>query len=174
MISAERSSMAARSREATSQIAARLGLGHDLAGVLVDLAERRVPVHLSTQSGAQHRGEISGVGADMAFYLDDRHRMRVVRLAAIGSIVAAPGHVVSADRRDVRTDQEFGDLLLDLWERRADVSVGIIGGAGTAPVTGRLVVCGSDVIGIQASERNAPVTYVPVASVAELTVADLD
>lgn len=166
--------MAARSREATSQIASRLGLGHDLVGVLVDLAERRVPVHISTRSGAQHRGELAGIGSDMAYYLDDRHRMRVLRLAAIGSVTAAPGHVASADRREIDSDQSFDELLVDLWERRAEVAVGIIGGVGPAPASGRLVLCGADVIGIQAAERNSPVTYIPIDSIAEVTVLDLD
>jgi hypothetical protein len=61
----------------------------ELAGLLLDLAERRVPALVTTTSGRRHTGRLAAVGADFVALRRPDDRITLVALGALASVRVA-------------------------------------------------------------------------------------
>jgi hypothetical protein len=132
------------------------------AGLCVDLAERGDEVALATAAGHLHRGRITSVGRDVVALATVAGPVWV-RAAAIRWVRPEPtvDLLPAGDRQDSGAD--FVDALVDLWARRAEVSLSLEGVA--EPVRGELVSMGADVASLRTS---AGLVHLPVHSMSEV------
>ena len=172
LVDEARADDAARSRERGRWLRRAAEDDARLAGTLVDLCERGVPVTLRTTSGRTATGVLATVGADF---------VAVRATTGFDTYVRHAGVAVVRPRPDVRVDaatgdrapagvQRFAEVVAGLAPDRPRVSVGLVGGG--EPVTGDLVAAGVDVASIRLLGGGGPVCYVALDAVTDLTVVD--
>ncbi len=136
-----------------------------LAGVLVDLAERRATASLSLTGGRVARGVIYRLGADVVVMQGLAAETVLVALAAVASVRTEPGTVRTSGDRVVRSTATLADLTAELVADRPHVVLH----AGPGSVAGELRAVGVDVATVVQADRT--VAYVSLAAVTEVVVA---
>ena len=137
--------------------------GSTLAGVLVDLAERRGNVVLTTTAASTHHGAVVAVGADLVV-LAGATGLVLVRAGAVASVRPAPGTPASMGDRPPVTAVAFTDALGSWAAERASVALCLTGGA---TVEGELWWVGVDVAAVRGDD--GVLTYVAVDRVVVAT-----
>src|SRR3954470_8308800 len=163
----ERATDAARSRTRERWLRQQSAEGARLAGVALDLAERRAPVLVRTSSGRAYRGALAAVGSDFWMVATDAGHPCLIAVAAVGSLRVAPGAgrpswdvELVGDRDDV-LDVRMGDALAVIAADRPHVSLGVSGDAEL--LTGELRAVGVDVLTLRSGAQPPTTTYVPLS-----------
>ncbi len=136
-------------------------------GVLVELAETRRRVVLTTAAGRAHRGTLGAVGSDFVAVCADRTAaMTLVHRSAVASVRAFGADVVVGEAR-VTTEVDLRSVLCGLAERRVPVRLA----TGRGPIAeGEIAWVGLDVLALR-SGPGAPddsTTYVALATLDEV------
>src|SRR5690606_7156419 len=116
----------------------------------------------------RHRGWLRAVGADFCVLRADDGTEVVVATAALASVRPEPGRPLAAGDRGVVTRRRLADHLAALGDDRPRVLV-----TTTAPneaVGGVLRSVGQDVLVVALDGTARGLAYVPVASVAEVSL----
>lgn len=160
---------AVRARERALQRMAQEGA--ELAGTLVDLAERRSPVTAATVAGRHHHGVVVGVGGDYCVLRTDGGVEIHLCLDALTTVRPAPGerHVVASGERRSPTDH----LLLDVLGRAAGDRrpVSLVTRTGEV-VAGELRAVGMDVVTVSLHGSAGDVCYIAATALSEAFFAD--
>jgi hypothetical protein len=142
-------------------------------GVLVDLAERGVPVVVRTASsgGRSFRGQVLAVGRDFAVVRDGARPPVLVALAGLASVRPEPDALGStaAAGRPAPLDVSLAALLARLGDDRPRVQVV----AGDEPVAGQLRSVGVDVLTVRLDGDRGLLAHVHLATVREVVLLDL-
>jgi hypothetical protein len=136
------------------------------AGVLLDLAERRMPVVVTGRAGRRHRCTVAGVGADFVLVRVDGADalLAFTGIAAVRPESAGPA---AAGDRAVDIDVTLAEALAVVAEDRPRVLV-VTMADGFA---GELRAVGRDVATLRLDGTDRATVYVPIASIAELRLA---
>jgi hypothetical protein len=140
-----------------------------LAGVLLDLAERRVPVVVLTRAGRRHNGLVRAIGADFCALRTATGADVVVALAALGAVRTQPRVEVSIGDRPAQVDLLLSEVLMGLAATRERVLIVTMDGADA--VSGELRSVGHDVVTVRADGDQPAAAYIPLAAIAEVTMA---
>lgn len=154
----------ARARERWLQAAAEADA--TFAGVLLDLAERRVAVAVTTTVTRRHHGCIEVLGADFIAVRTATGGELLVSLHAISSVCTAPLVEPAVGERPVTTELRLTDVLAELAGERARVVL-VPGGGGDA-VSGELRAVGGDVVTVRTATDPPGTAYVLVPNLAEV------
>jgi hypothetical protein len=157
----QRASDAAASRSRRRWLRQQESEATTLAGVLLDMAEWRTPVALSTTA---HRwtGRLVGLGRDFCVVEDRGGRSTIVSAPSLVSVRPGPGTgELSGDRRPPVSLDMVGALEL-LAAQRCPVRLALAGGD---VVAGDLAALGVDVAVVLLSERGRRHAYLPVAAI---------
>jgi hypothetical protein len=145
----------------------------ELAGVLLDLAERGVTAVVTTSSGRRHPGRVAAVGADFVAVRTDGNRTTLVALGALASVrvnglgPATGGRgVEGGGARSVVVG--MADVLAHAAGRRPRVHLHCDG----ATVAGELRSVGTDVVTLRTDGDPSGQAYVSLASVSEISLLD--
>jgi hypothetical protein len=141
--------------------------GGSLAGVLADLAERRVPVAVHVRGGRRHQGEIRALGSDF-LALGSVDAEVIIALTAVTSVRTHPAEVSTIGDRSIATSLRLADVLTRLAADRATVVLVLAGGDDS--VAGALRSVGQDVVGVRVVRGPAVTAYVPLAAIVEVLV----
>src|SRR3954447_4006003 len=170
----ERATEAARSRTRERWLRQQAVEGARLAGVALDLAERRAPVIVRTASGRTYRGKLAAIGSDFWMLGADRGHPCLLAVTAVGSLRVAPGAGGPSWDPELVGDREGGldmsmaDALAVIAADRPHVSLGVSGDADL--LTGELRAVGVDVLTLRSGAQPATTTYVPLSSVTECSI----
>jgi len=156
----------ARSREHWLRAAADADA--TFSGVLLDLAERGVPLAVATVAGRRHRGVVEVVGADFVALRAGPRREVLVAQRAIASVRTAPAAGVSIGERVVTTDLRLGDVLGELATERARVTLFLLD--ASEAVTGELRSVGQDVVTVRTDGEDRGAAYLRTDAVAEVAL----
>jgi len=137
------------------------------AGVLADLAERRIPVVVHLGNGRRHRGVIRALGADFVL-LGAGERDVLVRVDAIGAIRTLPHAPVTLGDRPVAGTLTLAEALAAMADDRPRLL--LVGADATEAVSGELRAVGRDVLHLRVDGGGS--TYVALASVIEVSAAE--
>ena len=166
LLDAERGAQAARERSQERWLRQAALEEARLAGVLLDAAEQRLSVTVTTVSGRRHIGVVAMVGQDCCGMVTSGGTRTYVRTAAITVVqhdrLLRP--VPAAADRPAPVPTRLTDLLADLVDERPVVA--FVSAGGTEAVVGRLLAVGVDVATVEIDERRA-VAYVALDSVTE-------
>lgn len=138
-----------------------------LVGVLVDLAERRSVVALTTTGGRRHRGVIGSVGADFIAVRAIAGPDVLVALSAVGSVRTLPSEDPAPGDRVVVVQLTLAEVLAELAADRERVAAL----AGTEQVAGQLRGVGVDVVVLRTDGTPPASAYLPLGSVSEVTLS---
>lgn len=146
------------------------------AGLLLDLAERRVAVVATTTGGRRHIGRVEAVGADFAAMTGPGGQITLLALAAVATVGRAragdPRPPESIGRRSPDTPPTvmvtMADVIGHAVERRPRVRLF----AGVTGAVGELRAVGADVVTLYTDSDPAGLAYVRLASVSELSFLD--
>ncbi len=139
-----------------------------LAGVLVDLAERRTPVVVDVVDH-RIRGVVVGVGADFAAMRSDDGPGRdvLVRLPAIATVRPEPGADEVRGDRAVLLDMALDAVVGPIAAERPDVAVRTLHGQ---VVRGELRSAGADVLRVRVDGDPPAPVWVSLEAVAVLVI----
>ena len=143
------------------------------AGVLVDLAERALPVTVATTAGPVVRGRLAAVASDFVAVVPSGEgaggRATLVQLGAVAWVRPEPGRRggEAAAERAAPGQGTLAAALARLADDRPRVTVTTAGGAA---LTGELRSVGADVVTLRMDGRPPPTAYLPLAAVAVVTV----
>jgi hypothetical protein len=146
------------------------------AGLLLDLAERRVAVVATTTGGRRHIGRVEAVGADFAAITGPGGQITLLALGAVAAVSRArAGETRLPDGIGRRTPETppavmvtMADVIGHAVERRPRVRLF----AGASGVGGELRALGADVVTLYTDGDPAGLAYVRLASVSELSFLD--
>lgn len=138
------------------------------AGVLTDLAERGDLVAVATATGRRHRGWLVAVGADFCVVRTEDRQQVVVHHRAVASVRPEPGRPLATGDREITTTRTLADHLAALADDRPRVLVTTTGPGDSAG--GVLRSVGRDVLVVALDGDRRGLAYVPVASVAEVSL----
>lgn len=175
----ERWAADARAREAADArvrerwLRAQAAEGASMAGVLLDLAERRETVVVATMAGRRHRGVVTGVGEDFVAMQAPSGTITLVALAGLGDVrvaerAAGPRPRVAANTGDRPGRGALGARLADVLAQAAGGRPRILVQTGPASVVGDLRAVGVDVLTVQTDGDAGPV-YVWLPSLSEIS-----
>jgi hypothetical protein len=164
----ERGDDAARARSREHWLRRQADEEATFSGVLVDLAERGDRVAVATVTGRRHRGWLRGVGADFCVLETDDAQQVVVRLGALASVRPEPGQPFAGGDRGTVGARTLADHLASLADHRPRVLVATI--APAESIGGALHSVGRDVLVVALDGQARGLAYVPVASVAEVSL----
>jgi hypothetical protein len=136
------------------------------AGVLLDLAERRVAVAVTTTSARRHHGCIEVLGADFAALRTAAGGEVLLSLRAVSSVRTAPLVAPAVGERPATTELRLADVLAELAAERARVLLVTVGGGDV--VSGELRAVGDDVVTVRTAADPPTTAYVPTPTVAEV------
>ncbi len=137
-----------------------------VAGVLLDLAERADTVMVQGVASRTHRGQVRGVGED---FVALRTRRTDVLLPFDAVVAIRPeGEPLAGATRAQALDLGLAEALAAVAGDRPRVLLVSRDGTGQS---GTLCAVGRDVLTLRLAEA-AGTVYVPIASVAEVTLAD--
>ncbi|MGQ0618167.1 MAG: hypothetical protein ACT4PW_14460 [Acidimicrobiia bacterium] len=134
------------------------------AGVLLDLAESRVPVVVQGVGGRRHRGTIEVVGADFCGLRPDTGPEVLLSFAATGAVWPETGTSGPVGDRVVHLDANLADALAVLAADRPRVLVVTTTGDG---LSGELRSMGRDVVSVRLDGAGR-LAYLAVGAIAEL------
>ena len=174
----ERWAADARAREAADArvrerwLRAQAAEGGSMAGVLLDLAERRETVVVATMPGRRHRGVVTGVGEDFVAIQAPSGTITLVALSGLGDVRVADrapgsGSRVAATTGDRPGGGALGARLADVLAQAAGGRPRVLVQTGAASVVGDLRAVGLDVLTVQTDGDAGPV-YVGLVSVSEV------
>jgi hypothetical protein len=138
------------------------------AGVLLDLAERRLPVVVTGRAGRRHRCTVTGVGADFALVRVDGTDA-LLSFTGIASVRPESSRPAAAGDRAVDIDVTMAEALAVVAEERPRVLVVTL--ADADGLAGELRSVGRDVATLRLDGTERATAYVPIASIAELRLA---
>lgn len=138
-----------------------------LVGILVDLAERRSVVALSTTGGRRHRGVIGSVGADFIAVRAAAGPDVLIALAAVAMVRTLPDEGPVAGDRVVVVQLTLAEVLRELAADRERVAVL----AGTEVVAGELRSVGVDLVVLRTDGTPPAGAYLPLGTVSEVTLS---
>jgi hypothetical protein len=139
-----------------------------LAGILLDLAEQATPVVVTTTADRRHRGTIRAVGVDFIVVHARAGRDVLVGLAAVGGVRPEARGDAPVGDRDAELDLRLVEAIAALAAERPRVFVVTIG--AREGVSGELRGVGRDVVTLRLDGDPRATVYVPVASIAELSL----
>jgi hypothetical protein len=134
------------------------------AGVLCDLAERRLPVTVDTLGGGRHRGMVAAVARDFVVMALDSGLEVMVALDGLAAIRPEPGARSPVGDRQVDVELTLVDALSHLAGDRPRVRVVTRSGDHLA---GTLRAVGQDVVTIELDGDARAVVFVPIGAVME-------
>ena len=143
----------------------------ELAGVLLDLAERGATAVITTSSGRRHPGRVAAVGADFVAVRTDGNRTTLVALAAVASARVngpQPAGGGAAGRSERSVAVSMADVLAHAVGRRPRVHVH----CDAATTAGELRSVGTDVVTLRTDGDPPGQAYVSLASVSEISLLD--
>lgn len=139
------------------------------AGVLVDLAERGLPVAVHGAGGRSHRGVVAGVGADFVVLRTARGADILLAFRGVAAVHAERGGGEGFGDRVVNVELGLTEALAALVSERPRILVVTV--ADTEGVAGELRAVGHDVLTLRLDGPGDQLAYVPMATVAEVRVA---
>lgn len=138
----------------------------NLHGVLVDVAERGVPVAVSTASSSW-TGLVEGVGPDFCVVGSTRSSTVVALAAVVGVSPAGPGRSApSVGERAAPLQIDLSAVLGLLCADRSPVHLTVRGGQS---VTGTLVAAGTDVVAVRSDTHGRRTITVVTAAIEACT-----
>ncbi|MFQ5557271.1 MAG: hypothetical protein ACE5GB_07170 [Acidimicrobiales bacterium] len=137
-----------------------------VSGVLVDLAERRRPVIVTTLGGRRVRGPVRAVGVDFCVIREPRIGDVVLPAAAMAAIRLAPGDQAVTGSRVLSLEIMMAEALAELAADRPEVLV-VVADDG---IRGELCSAGRDVVAIGVAGTRREIVHVPIAAVDHLVV----
>lgn len=140
--------------------------GVTVAGVLADLAERRLSVAVGTRGGRRHRGVVRGVGADFLALATAQGDVLVAR-SAVASLRTPPGVAPVLGARAARGLVRLAEVLAGMASDRERV---VLVAAGGDPVAGTLVTVGSDLAIVRVPGELPVTVYVPLVAIEEVVI----
>jgi hypothetical protein len=138
-----------------------------LAGVLLDLGERRTTVALDTAAGRSHRGIVVCVGADFVALQLSSGAEVLVALSAIAAVRLVAGEDLATGDRADATGLTLVEVLSTMAAERTRVLLVTRG----EPVSGELRSAGLDVVTVRTDADPSAFAYVPLGGVLEVLVA---
>jgi hypothetical protein len=138
------------------------------SGVLLDLAERRAPVAVSTSAGRRHHGSVEVIGADFAALRTAGGAEVLLVLAAITSVRTAPLVGATVGERVVTTELRLMEVLAELTTERTRVL--LVSADGRDAVAGELSAVGYDVVRLRTDADPPATAYLPAGSIAEVAL----
>jgi hypothetical protein len=155
---------AARGRRRWLEVAAAESA--TIAGVLLDLADRRELVRVGIAGGGLVLGEIAGVGADVVVLDKGQGTWVFVPLRAVAEVRPHDGAVPIGDRQPP-DGPTLVDLLASAGERQDQLVLHLSDGS---TVTGVVDAAGEEVVRVRLEDPTLGVTYVSPASIREVAV----
>ncbi len=137
-----------------------------VVGVLLDLAERRAPIAVTTAARRRH-GVISAMGADFVALRQAGGAEALLALGAIRQIRTGGGGDPAVGDRMVTSELRLHDVLAQLAAERERVH--LVTHDGDA-VSGTLRNVGHDVVVLRADGDPPGTAYLPSAAIAEVTL----
>jgi hypothetical protein len=138
-----------------------------VVGVLTDLAERGIPLVISTASGRRHTGRVHGLGVDFCSLLTDTGQGQLIRLDAVTTVRTLPAERAVTGDRTVNLSLRLSDVLLGLSADRPSV---LIATSSDETARGELRAVGTDVVTIRGDGQPPATVYVPIASITEVAL----
>lgn len=138
-----------------------------LVGVLIDLAERGVPVTLQLHGGRRHQGVVRGVGADFVALTIAAGSDVLVAVAGIDTVRTAPDVPATVGDRVADTELLLSDVLAELAADREQVRVVTRDGDAIA---GQLRSVGHDVAVLRTQAAQPATVYVAVTAISEVAI----
>jgi hypothetical protein len=138
-----------------------------LAGVLLDLAERHVPVGLLTAAGRRHHGEVAVVGADFVALRTGRERHVLMPFGTLVSVRPAADATAPVGDREPGSALELVDVLIGLAAERLDAAFLLASGDR---LTGQVRSVGQDLLVVRTEGSAAPTVYVALDAVVEVAL----
>ncbi len=160
-------SAGARARERWLRAAAEADA--TFLGVLVDLAERRAGVSVSTEGDRRHHGRIDVLGADFVALGLASGTEVLLALAAVTAVRTAPLVDATLGEQMVTTELRLGDVLGELAAERSRVL--LVPRGGGEPVGGELRSVGQDVVTVRTDSDPPATAYLRLSAVAEVVLA---
>ena len=154
---------AARSRARVGALKAHAAEDATVIGVLADLAERGVPVMMTTIHGRRHRVEVLAVGPDAAVFAVGADEWLVTRLASIASLRLVSGDPVHGEG-SMTTTSSFGRILARAADPGDCLRLALTGEI----VTGAVVSLSAEVALLRLD--SGALTYVSLGAVEEALV----
>lgn len=136
------------------------------AGILLDLAERTVPVAVGTTGGRTLRGAIAAIGRDVIALRAANGAVALVAIRALATVRAEPGSVPSIGDRVLDETTTLLGHLAGLAPDRPTVSIRTVTGE---TVAGTLRTVGLDVLVVRV-ESTASV-YVAGAAISDVMLS---
>lgn len=139
-----------------------------LAGVLADLAERRVAVTVRTSAGRRHHGEVHVIGADFVAVQTASGSDVLVALDAVVGVRTAPTSKTALGDRVLGTELRLADVLRELAADRERVL--LVSRTGDDAVAGALRSVGQDVVVVRVDGDPPGTAYVPFRVIGEVSI----
>ncbi|MGQ0832221.1 MAG: hypothetical protein ACT4OV_11135 [Microthrixaceae bacterium] len=139
-----------------------------LAGVLIDFAERHVPVLIHSVTGRHHHGRIRVLGVDFVGLALATGAEVLVARAAVVLVRTAPTVDAATGDRMVTTELRLADVLAGMAADRERVR--LVTREGDATISGELRSVGHDVVVLRTDRDRPGVAYVPLDAIAEVTL----
>lgn len=154
-VSGARVDDAARSRARRRWLCQQLAESQTVVGLLLAARERDQAIVVRTTVGTAHRGAVLEVGSDVFVLGSEDGSTTLVRLDAIATVEAAPGHADGASRLS------FAEALRLLPER---VRIRVITHAGRPSFDGELASLGTDLVTLLTKDGGP--LHLPIAGMA--------
>ncbi len=137
-----------------------------VAGVLLDLAERRCPAVLHTSVGRRHRGIVVAVGADFCAVRTDHGSNALLAIEALTAARPDARAAPPQGDREVVVDLKLAEALAGFVGERPRLLV-IAAGKGEA-FRGELRAVGQDMVTLRLDGDPAATVFLPVRTIAEV------
>lgn len=140
-------------------------------GTLRDLAERAVPVSVSTSSGRAHRGSLAAVGIDHVALTLISGAIVLIALDTVRTVRLEPGQSspVAMGDRERSQDRTLSEALQHVVEDQREIV--LVLREVTDPLSGAVIGLGDDVLTLRVRGGDRGTLYIPLAAVCELIVA---
>lgn len=140
-----------------------------LAGVVVDLGERGVPMAVHTRSGRAHHGRVGAVGTGFLVVTRDTSGVVFVALNAVASVHTRPGERPTIGDRAVSTRLTLAEVLIRLAAERERALLVTCGDANA--IRGTVSSVGQDMVVVRLDGGDhAGTAYVPLAAISEVVL----
>jgi hypothetical protein len=160
---------AARRRSRERWLRQQAEEGATLAGVLLDLAERKVPLSVHTRAGRRHHGVVLAVGADFCALRTAAGNDVLLAMAGIGIVRTQPRIEVTVGDRAVHLEARLAEVVARMaGERERVLLVTLDGGEAVA---GELRAAGQDVVTLQLDGSRSATAYVRLDAIGEVSLA---
>jgi hypothetical protein len=137
-----------------------------IAGVFIDLAERRTPVAVRTVHGRHARGPVAALGADFVVVREARVGDVVIPLRSVATVRGAPGDDPAVGDRSAAFSVRFAAALVELASDRPLVLIAV----GDDEIRGELRSAGTDVLAVTTASVGRNVVHVALDAVDHLVL----